>query len=57
MRALKTGLINRVTIHGIDTRGNHKVVAVNGTGNNVYWLWEGAGDPVQRPAEAINLRS
>jgi beta-aspartyl-peptidase (threonine type) len=57
MRALKTGLINRVTIHGIDTRGNHKVVAVNGTGSNVYWLWEGAGDPVQRPAEAINLRS
>jgi L-asparaginase len=57
MRALKTGLINRVTIHGIDARGNHKVVAVNGTGNNVYWLWEGAGDPVQRPAEAINLRS
>jgi len=56
MRALKTGLINRVTIHAIDPRGNHKVVAVNGTGGNVYWLWEGAGDPVQRPAEAIPLR-
>jgi beta-aspartyl-peptidase (threonine type) len=56
MRALKTGLINRVTIHAIDPHGNHKVVAVNGTGGNVYWLWEGAGDPVQRPAEAIPLR-
>ena len=56
MRALKTGLINRVTIHAIDTRGNHKVVAVNGTGGNVYWLWEGSGEPVQRPAEAVPLR-
>jgi L-asparaginase / beta-aspartyl-peptidase len=56
MRSLKTGLINRVTIHAIDPRGNHKVVAVNGTGGNVYWLWDGAGDPVQRPAEAIPLR-
>jgi L-asparaginase len=56
MRALKSGLINRVTVHAIDTRGNHKVVAVNGTGANVYWLWEGAGDPLQRPAEAIPLR-
>jgi beta-aspartyl-peptidase (threonine type) len=56
MRALKTGLINRVTIHAIDTRGNHKVVAVNGTGGNVYWLWEGEGEPCQRPAETIPLR-
>ena len=56
MRALQTGLINRVTIHAIDPRGNHKVVAVNGTGGNVYWLWEGSGDPAQRPAEAIPLR-
>jgi hypothetical protein len=38
MRALKTGLINRVTIHAIDPHGDHKVVAVNGTGGNVYWL-------------------
>jgi beta-aspartyl-peptidase (threonine type) len=55
MRALKTGLINRVTIHAIDPGGNHKVVAVNGGGDNVYWLWEGSGDPVQRPAEAVAL--
>jgi len=56
MRALKTGLINRVTVHAIDTRGDHKVVAVNGTGGNVYWLWEGAGEPVSRPAEAVASR-
>jgi beta-aspartyl-peptidase (threonine type) len=56
MRALKTGLINRVTVHAIDTKGNHKVVAVNGTGGNVYWLWEGTGQPEQRLAEPIKLR-
>ena len=56
MRALKTGLISRVTVHAIDTRGNHKVVAVNGTGGNAYWLWEGSGEPRQHPAEAIPLR-
>ncbi len=56
MRALKGGLINRVTIHAIDTRGDHKVVAVNGTGGNFYWLWEGSGEPGQYPAEAIPLR-
>ena len=43
MRALKGGLISRVTIHAIDTKGNHKVVAVNGAGDNNYWLWEGRG--------------
>ena len=57
MRALKTGLISRVTIHAIDTRGNHKVVAVNGTGANFYWLWEGSGEPRQCPAEAIPFKS
>ena len=34
MRALKGGLISRVTIHAIDAKGNHKVVAVNGAGDN-----------------------
>ncbi len=55
MRALKGGLISRVTIHAIDTRGNHSVVAVNGPGNNVYWLWDGAGDPLRCPAAAVRL--
>jgi len=56
MRALKTGLINRVTIHAIDLRGNHKVVAVNGTGGHFYRLWEGECDAMQRPIEAVALR-
>jgi L-asparaginase / beta-aspartyl-peptidase len=55
MRALKTGLISRVTIHAIDPRGAHKVVAVNG-GGNFYWLWEGEGEAVRRPAEVIALK-
>ena len=56
MRGLRTGLINRVTIHAIDTKGDHKVVAVNGDGTNFYWLWLGSGEAVRCPAEAIPLR-
>ncbi len=56
MRALRTGLINRVTIHAIDNKGNHKVVAVNGTGGLFYWLWDGAGEAARCPAETIALR-
>src|SRR3984957_9165698 len=52
MRALQGGLISRVTIHAIDTKGNHKVVAVNGTADNKYWLWEGQGQR-SLPAEPI----
>jgi L-asparaginase len=53
MRALQGGLIGRVTIHAIDPRGNHKVVAVNGAGDNHYLLWEGTGEPRRCPAEPI----
>jgi hypothetical protein len=42
-----------VTIHAIDTRGGHKVVAVNGAGDNKYWLWEGQGEPRLLPAEPV----
>ena len=57
MRALKGGLISRVTIHAIDTSGNHKVVAVNGAGDNKYWLWEGKGEPRLVPAEPVVITS
>ena len=57
MRALKGGLISRVTIHAIDTKGNHKTVAVNGAGDNKYWLWEGKGDPRLLPADPIVITS
>jgi L-asparaginase len=53
MRALKGGLISRVTVHAIDARGNHKVVAVNGAGDNRYWLWDGQGAPQTLPAEPV----
>ncbi len=54
MRALQGGLISRVTIHAIDAKGNHKVVAVNGAGDNVYWLWrEGDATPQSLRAETV----
>jgi L-asparaginase / beta-aspartyl-peptidase len=54
MRRLKGGLISRVTVHAIDTRGNHKVVAVNGAGDNRYWLWaEGDAVPCSLLAEPV----
>jgi L-asparaginase len=57
MRALRGGLISRVTVHAIDVRGNHKVVAVNGTGDNTYWLWEGQGEPRKLTAEPVVITS
>jgi len=55
MRALKGGLITRVTIHAIDRKGDHKVVAVNGSRDNKYWIWEGEGQPNLRAAEPIAI--
>ena len=56
MRALKGGLIGRVTIHAIDRKGNHKVMAVNGTPKNTYWLWrKGEGLPQSLPAEIVAI--
>jgi L-asparaginase len=55
MRALKGGLLSRVTIHAIDAKGNHKVAAVNGSVDNKYWLWEGQGEPRLQPAEPIAI--
>ncbi len=56
MRALRGGLIGRITIHAIDTRDNHRVVAVNGDGTNGYYLWvEGEKAARQEKAEPIPL--
>jgi L-asparaginase len=58
MRHLQGGLISRVTIHAIDAKGNHKVVAVNGAGGNTYWLWRpGEAAPASLPAEPIVITS
>jgi L-asparaginase / beta-aspartyl-peptidase len=54
MRALKGGLISRVTIHAIDRKGAHKVVAVNGDGSQSYWLWQGGAEaPIELPAQPL----
>jgi len=56
MRALRGGLINRVTIHAIDTKGNHKVVAVNGNPQNTYYIWrKGEVAPRLLPAEIVTI--
>ncbi len=55
MKALKGGLIERVTIHAIDRHGEHKVVAVNGK-DNAYWVWQdGDAEPRKELAEVILL--
>jgi L-asparaginase len=53
LRSLRGGLLSRVSVHGIDTRGNHKVIAVNGIGTETYWLWEGQDEPRRLPAEVV----
>ncbi len=56
MRRLKGGLINRVTIHAIDTKGGYRVVAVNGGPENTYCVWQD-GDAAPRlrvPAEILS---
>ncbi|MGH7067291.1 MAG: isoaspartyl peptidase/L-asparaginase [Acetobacteraceae bacterium] len=56
MRAMRGGLIGRITIHAIDTCDRHRVVAVNGDGRNVYWLWrEGEAGATRHDCEPIPL--
>jgi L-asparaginase len=56
MRALQGGLISRVTIHAIDNRGNHRVVAVNGLPSNHYWIWRpGMSEAQARAAEIVQI--
>jgi beta-aspartyl-peptidase (threonine type) len=56
LASLEGGLINRITIHGIDKAGNHKVVAVNGNPKNIFRLWKpGMEAPQSLAAEIITL--
>lgn len=56
LKGLKGGLINRITIHAIDTKGGHKVVAVNGGPENTYWLWrDGDAAPSNPQCEVVML--
>jgi L-asparaginase len=54
MRALKSGLLSRITIHAIDAKGAHKVIAVNGDGTQTYWCWDSGMDaPASKLAEPV----
>jgi len=56
MRALKGGLISRITIHAIDRDARHKVIAVNGDGSQTYWHWQGGMErPMSMPAEPVMI--
>ncbi len=56
MRALQGGLIARITIHAIDAQDRWRVVAVNGTDKNRYWLWRnGEPNATSQPSEIIPL--
>ncbi|HTR10307.1 MAG TPA: N(4)-(beta-N-acetylglucosaminyl)-L-asparaginase [Paraburkholderia sp.] len=56
LRALKGGLISRVTIHAIDAAAKHRVVAVNGLPGNHYWIWTpGMPEPQKRFCELIQI--
>jgi L-asparaginase len=56
MRALSGGLISRITVHAIDAKDNHRVVAVNGDGSQRYWLWQpGFEAPALLPATPIAI--
>ncbi|MGH7121091.1 MAG: isoaspartyl peptidase/L-asparaginase [Acetobacteraceae bacterium] len=56
MRAMRGGLIGRITIHAIDNRDRFRVFAVNGDGRNEYFVWrEGEPRAVRQRCEAIRL--
>jgi L-asparaginase len=57
MAALQGGLISRITLHAIDAKGSHAVTAVNGAGDNSYWLWEGKGEPRSVKARPMEIHS
>ncbi len=56
MRALRGGLIGRITIHAIDAQDRFRVVALNGTDKNRFWLWrEGEPNASSQPCDIVAL--
>ncbi len=56
LRALKGGLIDRITLHAIDRHGAHRAVAFNAQHEPTYWLWrEGEEAPHAEKAEIVAL--
>ena len=56
LTGLKTGLIDRITIHAIDRDGAHRVVAVNAEQPRSFWMWrDGEEKPARVEAERTKL--
>ncbi|MGI9335355.1 MAG: isoaspartyl peptidase/L-asparaginase, partial [Gammaproteobacteria bacterium] len=56
MRALQGGLIDRITLHAIDTGGNHQAIAVNAVERHHYWYWnDSLREPEKRYTESVEL--
>jgi len=56
LRALKGGLIDRITIHAIDREGRDRVVAVNARQERSFWRWRaGEAAPARIVAERVML--
>ena len=56
LRGLKSGLIDRITIHAIDPAGASRVVAVNARQERSFWQWrDGEEKPTRIVAERVKL--
>ncbi len=50
LTSLDTGFLGEVVIHAFDTRNNHQVVHVGGTGPVHYWIWT---EDMEKPALCV----
>ena len=54
LRHLKTGYLDELTIHAIDSDDNHYVASFKGSEPVYYWVWtDGMDEPVKRQAELV----
>ncbi|AJI74892.1 asparaginase family protein [Francisella philomiragia subsp. philomiragia ATCC 25015] len=55
LRHLKTGYLDELTIHAIDSQDNYYVASFKGSEPVFYWVWtEGMNEPVKKQAELIS---
>lgn len=56
IRCQSGGLQSRITLHAIDAKGGHRVVALGSDEPLFYWFWqEGDPEPQKRPAAPVAL--
>ena len=54
LRALKSGYLDELTLHGIDAKDNHKVVSFRGSEPVYYWVWtDEMSEPIKKQAEFV----